>query len=224
MNQDSKKTEKLITAIYLITSFFDDKEPMKWRLRELGSQLLGSAEKGRIVLEILSLLLVGKQAGLISDMNFEIIHREFSRLLPERPVLDSEFFATPNLVIEEKVPEKPAQKETFYLSSSVPAAPTLQPIKDLKTPNQSQIPEEPKEPKEKKGLKEFGVVAVKKNSRQSIIINLLKRKKEIMIKDVSPLIEGVSEKTTQRELLAMVKAGILKKQGEKRWSRYSLAE
>ena len=44
-----------------------------------------------------------------------------------------------------------------------------------------------------------------------------------MIKDVSPLIKGCSEKTIQRELLSMVKSGILKKEGEKRWSKYSLA-
>jgi len=82
---------------------------------------------------------------------------------------------------------------------------------------------ESREPKQTKSFKEFGAVAVKKNSRQSVIINLLKRKKEIMIKDVSPLIEGVSEKTIQRELLSMVADGILKKEGEKRWSKYSLA-
>ncbi|NCN08031.1 hypothetical protein GW944_00480, partial [Candidatus Parcubacteria bacterium] len=77
--------------------------------------------------------------------------------------------------------------------------------------------------KKTKDLKNFGAVSVKKNSRQSIIINVLKRKKEIMIKDISPLIDGCSEKTIQRELLAMVNSGILKKEGEKRWSRYSLA-
>jgi predicted HTH transcriptional regulator len=71
--------------------------------------------------------------------------------------------------------------------------------------------------------KEFGAVSVKKNSRQGIIIAILKRKKDIMIKDVSSLIPGCSEKTIQRELLAMVQAGVLKKIGEKRWSHYVLA-
>ena len=75
-----------------------------------------------------------------------------------------------------------------------------------------------------KPLKQYGAVSVKKNSRQSVIIGLLKRKKEIMIKDVSPLISGCSEKTIQRELSAMVAAGILRKIGDKRWSRYSLAQ
>jgi DNA-binding HxlR family transcriptional regulator len=76
---------------------------------------------------------------------------------------------------------------------------------------------------ERPALKEFGAVSVKKNSRQSTIIALLKRKKEIMIKDVSPLIPGCSEKTIQRELSEMVETGILRKLGAKRWTRYTLA-
>ena len=211
MNTDLKKTEKLVAAIYMLTSFFDSKEPMKWRLRELGSQLLSfSAESKNTVLEIISLLTVGKNAGLISDMNFNIIHREFSRLLPEQITLD-DMFEKPMLKEANLAPEK----RSLYVASSVASAPSAPIIKDKPYIHTEQ---------EKKDLKEFGAVAVKKNSRQSIIIGLLKRKKEIMIKDVSPLIDGVSEKTIQRELLSMVSQKILKKEGEKRWSRYSLAE
>ena len=64
---------------------------------------------------------------------------------------------------------------------------------------------------------------MKKNGRQSVILDLVKKRGEVMIKDVSPHIAGVSEKTIQRELLALVKDGILVKEGEKRWSKYSLA-
>jgi len=35
-----KKTEKIITAIYLITNFFDPKEPLKWSLRNSLNNLL----------------------------------------------------------------------------------------------------------------------------------------------------------------------------------------
>ncbi|MEK6878241.1 MAG: hypothetical protein AABY22_01465 [Nanoarchaeota archaeon] len=52
--------------------------------------------------------------------------------------------------------------------------------------------------------------------------SLIKRKKEIMIKDVVGLINDCSEKTIQRELLTLVDEGILKKEGERRWTRYSL--
>ena len=43
-----------------------------------------------------------------------------------------------------------------------------------------------------------------------------------MIKDIVMSITGCSEKTIQRELSALVAQGVLKKIGEKRWSRYEL--
>jgi len=226
MNTQNKKTEKLVAATYMLTSFFDNKEPMKWRLRELGNSLLSfSGESKNIVLEIISLLSVGKNAGLISDMNFNIIHREFSLLLPEQITLEDMFDKTMlkeaylplehEQIVQKKVFEKAPEKHSLYVASSVSSTQNAPSIKDKPYTHTEQ---------EKKDLKEFGAVAVKKNSRQSVIIGLLKRKKEIMIKDVSPLIDGVSEKTIQRELLSMVSQKILKKEGEKRWSRYSLAE
>jgi hypothetical protein len=222
MNTDQKKTEKLVAAIYMLTSFFDSKEPMKWRLRELGNSILSfSGESRNSVLEIISLLTVGKNAGLISDMNFEIIHREFSLLIPQQITLKDIFEKPlakeayePRELLPSMQPKAP-EKNTMYVASSVALAQSAPMIKDKAYTHVES---------EKKDLKEFGAVAVKKNSRQSVIINLLKRKKEIMIKDVSPLIDGVSEKTIQRELLSMVSQKILKKEGEKRWSRYSLAE
>ncbi|MBX4195716.1 hypothetical protein KW796_02040 [Candidatus Parcubacteria bacterium] len=215
INMESKRTEKLVSAIYLLTSFFDEKEPMKWRLRELGGRMISLRDNRNTVLEIVSLLTVAKNAGLISDTNHEIIHREFSQLVTGNPTLsdflkadEREIYKAISAEKPEKLEQKEPQKPSFYISSSVRETGI---IKD-KTPRDHR--EAPKD----------GVVAVKKNSRQNVILSVLRKKKEIMIKDVSPLIEGVSEKTIQRELLAMVSSGILKKEGEKRWSRYSLAE
>lgn len=223
-----KKTEKIASAIYLITSFFNEKEPLKWELRSLSSQLIGTAfflkdemsateepyreETKRAIALISSLLMVAKNAGLVSEMNYEILAKEidkFSKFLAKSGenadgedlgVLSEHFFSG-----QEKALEAPKREDAIKDKIRIPSA--TSPEKAIKP----------------KPLRDFGTVAVKKNTRQGIIINLLKRKKEIMIKDVSSLIEGVSEKTIQRELLAMVKAGIIKKEGEKRWSRYSLA-
>lgn len=221
----STKSQKLATAIYLITGFFSDNEPLKWKLRDLSSRLIsvsllikdnyfkhnsGVSEMRAIILEITNLLLVLKQAGLVSDMNYSIINKEFSSLLnlvsPSEEFepfgemhIKRSFFSTPEIAEREIEP--------MIASAPVSRIPLIKSIKDKSTED----------------LKDFSVVAVKKNGRQSIIINLLKRKKEIMIKDVSPLIDGCSEKTIQRELLSMVHNGILNKVGEKRWSKYSLA-
>ncbi len=201
MNLETKKTEKLATAIYLLTSFFAESEPMKWRLRELAGKLLAQKENPAVIQETISLLNVAKNAGLISDMNHGIIHREFSLLLPQGQNI-GEIFKKDREEIKEEV------RPSIYLSSAVAnKEPVKEPVKD----------------KIIRENKEDGAVAIKKNNRQTVILNLLKKKKEIMVRDVSPLIESVSEKTIQRELLALVKAGILRKEGEKRWSRYSLA-
>lgn len=253
-----KKTQKLVSALYLITGFLPENEPLKWKLRRLGSELLSSSillkegvsKKDKAVLDIRSQVLevtalfsVAKQAGMISDMNFEIVNREFSLLLnsislssesygDDTSTLRPGFFHVEQIaqnktslseakdVREESMDIKDKNK---MFSEATPAAELLN-INEYLSHKKSETHSESKSPKETSGFKEYGAVAVKKNSRQSTIISLLKRKKEIMIKDVSPLIAGCSEKTIQRELLAMVHLGILKKEGEKRWSRYSLAK
>ncbi len=58
--------------------------------------------------------------------------------------------------------------------------------------------------------------------RRAIILGLLQKKDRITVKDVSRVITDVSEKTLQRELLALVSQGVLRKEGERRWSTYRL--
>jgi len=222
------KTEKIASAAYLITGFFDDKEPLKWDIRNLSSKLVSMAAHMKDMSaesrELLALFGVAKAAGLVSDTNYAILSSEilkFASMTEELPAksISSGFFDTPNAL-----QNTPAEPVSLIKDKSLDTTVTNTPERSQPVAPLAQKREliEMREPKEKT-LKEFGAVAVKKNARQSIIINLLKKKKEIMIKDVSPLIEGVSEKTIQRELLAMVDQGIVKKEGEKRWSRYSLA-
>ena len=64
--------------------------------------------------------------------------------------------------------------------------------------------------------------AFKRSNRQNIILSLLKKKKELTIKDISQIIKDCSEKTIQRELISFINAGVLKKTGQRRWSKYAL--
>lgn len=205
---DSKgqiKGQNLASAVYLVTSFFNDNEPLKWRLRTLAMDMVSHEVKDKNSLhqEIISLLSIAKASGLISSANHEIIVREFHRFRDE-----SEKRFDLGFLLSTKEESRPLP---------IPESPREEKDKILENPRKITDESRPK------ALREFGAVSVKKNSRQSVIIGLLKRKKEIMIKDVAALISDCSEKTLQRELLAMVEAGILRKIGEKRWSRYSLA-
>lgn len=225
MSDISKKSEKIASAIYLITGFFSDSEPLKWKLRSTASDFVSwtsslngefvkekdSAvyETKNIIKKIDSLLSVAKGAGLISDGNFDLMHGELMKYVEslDLPADVSGILKSGNPLLSERT----------FVPSHTPVARVDEAV-SLQENN-----EVSESIQKDKNLREFGAVSVKKNGRQSIIISLLKRKKEIMIKDVVPLIKGCSEKTVQRELMAMVHAGVLRKVGEKRWSRYSLA-
>ena len=60
------------------------------------------------------------------------------------------------------------------------------------------------------------------DDRRARIKTIIEAKKEATIKDISEIITDCSEKTIQRELNAMIEENIVKRQGERRWSKYSL--
>jgi len=58
--------------------------------------------------------------------------------------------------------------------------------------------------------------------RATRIINLLKDSDGLAIKDIASVITDCSEKTIQRELLSLIENGLVRREGERRWSRYFL--
>ena len=58
--------------------------------------------------------------------------------------------------------------------------------------------------------------------RRATILGLLQKKDRVNVKDVAAVIKDCSEKTIQRELAALVAQGVLKREGERRWSQYLL--
>jgi DNA-binding HxlR family transcriptional regulator len=65
---------------------------------------------------------------------------------------------------------------------------------------------------------------IAKDDRRKIVLALLKQRPELTVKDIAKSIPGFSEKTIQRELVAMLEEGVLTKAGEKRWTTYSLVQ
>jgi predicted HTH transcriptional regulator len=61
-----------------------------------------------------------------------------------------------------------------------------------------------------------------KDDREKRIINVIRDKGVVSIKDISTVIFDVSEKTIQRTLQALIDKGQIKKEGERRWAKYQL--
>jgi hypothetical protein len=208
-----KKTEKILSAIYLISSLIKDNEPMKWELRECGMSLLSvlmtlngveATDKNRLLqsfflssAQLISYLNISRISGLISDMNAKIIIDEIHLLVDYIKqqtlssvhsagfILSDTFFAT---------------DMNINLSKKVETA--IDPQKNHKN----------------KAI----IIKDKKDSRKNNIISLLKKDSNLTIKDFVKVIKDCSEKTIQRELIDLVKSGVVKKEGERRWSTYSL--
>jgi len=66
-------------------------------------------------------------------------------------------------------------------------------------------------------------VAANTADRRTRISTILEAKGEATIKDISEIVTDCSEKTIQRELNAMIEDNVVKREGERRWSKYSLA-
>lgn len=248
LNFIHRKFEKIAQAVYIITGHFRDEEPLKWSIRKLCTDILVSVirlgshsdESGRGITvqsissmqsELLSLLDVAGFSGLISPMNISILKRELQGLSHELGQMPRESFYS-GVLLDNAFFEQKEISETIAPVQTQTVLPVLTKIQtvpenvkdkfvDLKS-HHTVNTQETTDDKDSK-LRDFSVVAVKKNKRQSIIISLLKRKKEVMIKDITETITDCSEKTIQRELAALVDEGILKKEGERRWTRYMLA-
>jgi hypothetical protein len=79
---------------------------------------------------------------------------------------------------------------------------------------ESRAPRAPRSPESEVGT------AVR--TRKDAIIDILKEKGVVSIKDISGAIKDYGEKTIQRDLIDMIKDGVIHKEGDRRWSKYSL--
>jgi len=250
----SKKTEKLISAIYLITDLMSDREPIRWSLRkqslELISSLLLSKEaiylkqhaniKGfeTVGFELSILLETAYYGGLISNMNFSILHKELMNLKELREDYlnhskggESGFSGQFNLeegFFEVKMADK-GQKDIKDNYSKETESVAMVADKGQIYINKGHLKDAQKINAEskvsnRKDLPNYApnLKRKRKSLRQMAVIDLLKNKGSVSVKDISEGVKDCSEKTIQRELISMAKTGVLKKIGERRWSKYSL--
>jgi len=244
-----KRTAKLSSALYLVTNLISDAEPIKWKLREMALSMLSDIASLRheyvsertpvfsktisALSDILALLEVARVGGLVSEMNFSIMKREYEKLAeimkgkgvmsdqmeePIRELLEAGDTAE-QLLAERRAFRKKYSKGHYKGHADVlKKGDVLYDRKKGGEPGGQPVPMEIRTKMHVPGAAK----EASKTERRNIILDLAKEKGSINVKDVSVMIPDLSEKTIQRELIALVKENVLKKEGEKRWSRYSL--
>lgn len=224
------KLEKITMAVYLITDIFPKEEPLKVYLRERCLELLSfimslkdQSQESEIRIsslsgEILSLLKVSASANLISEMNYRILINEYNKFLKlvERQKENKEIFEKDFFKEEYKEALVP-QGQIYKGHSKGHKQTTINNVlnEDLKDTVTEIVPKRVRR-------KSSGVFKKEKLDRRESIIKFIKDNKEVTVKDITKVVKGFSEKTIQRELVNMLEEGVLKKEGERRWSRYTL--
>ena len=259
----SKKCERLATAIYLVTNFLSDTEPMKFRLRALSLELVRDASLVKNgsqmveanvlealranILETLSLLELAFIAGLVSEMNFTILKREYaslrdtievkkaSRESRTDSILGDNFFGAtesahprPGLGYSRDQVLMHPSPASITLPKGHSIGQTTSVMSDRNTKGQSSthsLFRGGNTMKQSRAPESYprAITDVAKESRRARILKLVKDNREVTIKDIATHFVDLSEKTIQRELVSLVASGVLKKFGERRWSRYALA-
>lgn len=233
--------EKVAAAFYLITNHLSDSDPLKISIRqktisllELVSDLntdnfMNSLFKkdniNDVCEQIISLLKMAVQAGLVRRLNVEIIISENEKT---RAALDK--------LTEDLVYNSENNKGLFRYTEGAPvgvggtetgtAITDKKGIKDGMTTHKRGYTQENQTPKKDiiSGVNGYAEqVKPRKKNRREFILGVIGQKGEVTIKDISSVFKGCSEKTIQRELISLVEEGVVSKEGERRWSKYKLA-
>lgn len=204
----AKKSERLASALHVVTGFIASEEPLRNRLRAASLEVMqfstdlerlgktGHEAFGTKCAEIASMLETAQAAGLVSPMNAKLICDEYARLATF--ARDRYSLISARVQDLSDAPPSPSPLGFFKGQKDIPSYRT-----SIKTDNVL------------KG-QSFG-------ARRKDIIDLFTSRDKISIKDAVSAVPGVSEKTIQRELLSMVEEGLLIKEGERRWSTYRKA-
>jgi len=202
-----QKSERLASALYIITGFIPAEEPVRLKLRTRALDLISCSADAHGLsgvgidtftsrcTEIGSLLETALSAGLISHMNARLICDEYASLAHfaknERGNIAETNDVTESDIQNKFLPQQTVFKSQIHNSTS---------SRTFKKTN--------------------GVPKKRQSDRRASILALFKNKDGISIKDAASSVIGCSEKTIQRELLSLVQEGVLTKEGERRWTVY----
>lgn len=173
----------------------------------------GEADAAMVLADLFSaasLVRLSATQGLLSKENAQIVAQEYE-LVIRRIVAQSHpspFVSQDDFALEEGVPQQDARASlTAGQLLFQPPAQEADGVKDIYKGHKSHINQKGQAPKE---------VA----SRTSLILDFVKKNKEVSIKDIAKAVRGCSEKTIQRELTQLINEGLIERRGERRWSVY----
>ena len=241
-NLSFNKVNKLITAVYMVTDIIEADEPIRNKLRTLGVEIISDInnmpEKAHSkISEIMSFLNIASTMNIISEMNCNILKKEFVDLKNALPVKDKsaqnatwleEFLLAP---VKEEIDLLPStfNNNKYYSIGHIKPKPIVHNPTRIGVQKGNTLMRALKDVSDKKSnLSNSDFNLLKTQRREDIIFVIKNNPNGATITDIKKAAHGTlascGEKTLQRELVSMVGDNLLHKTGSKRWSRYFLAK
>jgi hypothetical protein len=235
-----RKSERIVYGVYMLSRFVPHDDVLAKDLKKTSHTLLQTVSQfvfttgissltidtAHATLQYLSSLLsLGCISGYISPSNIEIMKNEINYLHKHIEELSTRS-ATESGLLQFK-------SDMFVVSTPKPThtRPVDNSKENISTKNKSveRTPVEHKSTEHKikmsfiKDIKDKPVSLGPVNvDRESRVIDVIRDKGIVSIKDISTVIFDVSEKTIQRTLNTLIDKGQIKKEGERRWAKYQL--
>ena len=228
-----KKTQKISTATYLLTEHIEVSDPVRGRTRECAIIILkdiyasshGSAHKDKrdrltrlvqMIEEMIVLFEIMLLAKMVSENNHAIMRQELVSLkemtLKGGMALDSHIVFPEKLFEELEISLKKRDNILIGEEGGI-----------HKGQNDNVLYGRSSRSSVGHAMSDKGGPSENKGNRRLHILKLIRKNKDLGIKNIYNSFTGVSEKTIQRELTKMVNDKVIVRKGDKRWSRYSLA-
>lgn len=246
----AKKTEKITTAIYMVTDFLADSEPLKTELRTLAlslvsdtrkliarpteSQVVLSSDVSQTIDSTVVFLDLAITIGIISEMNGLILRTELAKvknslteIFDEKKMFITTHPGYANVVLDTKMfeVEKPIISNPTALTDNINSTPFNKGQEINKGHIQTADVLYKQEVKPNQVLLSVSKKTDLGNkiARRNDVLTVVRNKGKVSIKDISEILKDIGDKTLQRELHGLVQEGVLVKEGEKRWSMYRIA-
>lgn len=232
-----KKTERLVSGVHLVTDHIDQKEPIRTSVRTVSVRILRLVvspafgnERERLsevlrgIGEILGYINILASSRYVAIENARVLEEEY-RKLAAIVIERGEYVAPPLLSFEHSFFSVPVPNEEDVLNRDM-LHPYISLHKDSDSPRPFRTSPGHKDSLVRRNTKQESftkgkVIAV--NDRRDRVLKVLDARGTVTVKDVAAIVKDCSEKTIQRELVALVSEGVLTREGQRRWSVYRRA-
>ncbi len=233
-----KKMERIAYGVYLLSNFIPEDESLHADIKKTSHTLLKTVSEFVLSTGIKpvqfdrvhgqlqylsSLLSLGFISGFVSGSNVDILKNEINYLhkhieeLSTKSATESAnmHFKSDLFVVGQVKVSRPKSDPVSFIRQSTPRPQvkrpdTPTPVSFIKDTPKTRVPAVSSSDQESK------------EDREIRILDVIRDKRVVSIKDISSVIFDCSEKTIQRTLQALIDKGQIRKEGERRWAKYQL--